>query len=68
MQVDDVKVHFPIRKGVLQRVVAHTRAVDGVSLRIGRGETYALVGESGSGHAGQPGAFLVAGVDVMQIG
>jgi peptide/nickel transport system ATP-binding protein len=49
LQLDEVKVHFPIRRGVLQRVVDYTRAVDGVSLAIGRGETYALVGESGSG-------------------
>jgi peptide/nickel transport system ATP-binding protein len=49
LQVKNVEVHFPIRKGILQRVVDHTRAVDGVSLEIGEGETYALVGESGSG-------------------
>ena len=49
LQLEEVKVYFPIRRGVLQRVVDYTRAVDGVSLAIGRGETYALVGESGSG-------------------
>jgi ABC-type microcin C transport system duplicated ATPase subunit YejF len=49
LTLTDVKVHFPIKKGVLQRVVDHTRAVDGVSLTIGHAETYALVGESGSG-------------------
>jgi oligopeptide/dipeptide ABC transporter ATP-binding protein len=40
---------FPVRRGVLRRVVARVRAVDGVDLRIAPGETLALVGESGSG-------------------
>jgi peptide/nickel transport system ATP-binding protein len=44
-----VAKHFPIRKGVLQRVVGHVRAVDGVDLAIPRGRTLALVGESGCG-------------------
>ncbi|WP_374328654.1 dipeptide ABC transporter ATP-binding protein [Azonexus sp.] len=49
LEVADLKVHFPIRKGILQRVVGHVRAVDGVSLAIEAGRTLALVGESGCG-------------------
>ena len=49
LQVRDLKVHFPIHKGVFQRVVGHVKAVDGVSLDIARGRTLALVGESGCG-------------------
>jgi microcin C transport system ATP-binding protein len=49
LQAEDVKVHFPIRRGVLRRTVGHVRAVDGVSLAVREGETVGLVGESGSG-------------------
>jgi peptide/nickel transport system ATP-binding protein len=44
-----LRVHFPIRKGILQRVVGQVKAVDGVSLEIAQGRTLALVGESGCG-------------------
>ncbi|MEO8936757.1 MAG: dipeptide ABC transporter ATP-binding protein [Burkholderiaceae bacterium] len=47
--VKDLTVHFPIRKGVLRRIVGHVRAVDGVSFSIAPGRTLALVGESGCG-------------------
>src|SRR5262249_19412687 len=46
---DDVKVHFPIRKGLLLRTVDYVRAVDGISLKVRAGETIGVVGESGSG-------------------
>jgi oligopeptide/dipeptide ABC transporter ATP-binding protein len=47
--VDDLKTYFPVRAGVLQRVVAHVKAVDGVSFTVHEGETFGLVGESGCG-------------------
>jgi peptide/nickel transport system ATP-binding protein len=49
LEVRDLKVHFPIRRGVFRRIVGQVRAVDGVSFGIGAGRTLALVGESGCG-------------------
>jgi len=49
LSVRDLKVHFPIRKGLLKRTVGFVKAVDGVSLSIGAGRTLGLVGESGCG-------------------
>ncbi len=46
---DDIKVHFPIRKGLLRRTVDHIKAVDGISVRVRAGHTVGVVGESGSG-------------------
>ena len=49
LDVQDLKVHFPVRRGVLSRVVDHVKAVDGISFRVYRGQTLGLVGESGCG-------------------
>ncbi|MSR45376.1 MAG: ABC transporter ATP-binding protein [Phycisphaerales bacterium] len=49
LDVSDLQVHFPVRQGVLQRIVDWRRAVDGVSFSIAPGETLGLVGESGCG-------------------
>ena len=47
--VEDLRVHFPVRKGLLGRASEVVKAVDGVSFALARGRTLALVGESGSG-------------------
>lgn len=49
IQVNDLKVHYPIRKGLLKRTVGYIKAVDGISFNLTPGRTLALVGESGSG-------------------
>ena len=49
LEATDLKVWFPIKRGVLRHVVGHIKAVDGVSIALRQGETLGVVGESGSG-------------------
>src|SRR6201991_4447650 len=49
MSTDDLKVWFPVKRGLLRSTVGHIKAVDGVSLVVRKGETLGVVGESGSG-------------------
>ena len=49
LEANDIKVWFPIKRGVLRRTVGHIKAVDGVSLTVKAGQTVGVVGESGSG-------------------
>jgi oligopeptide transport system ATP-binding protein len=49
LSVRDLKTHFPVKRGILQRTVGHVKAVDGVSFDLAPGETLGLVGESGCG-------------------
>ncbi|MCA9206703.1 MAG: ABC transporter ATP-binding protein [Planctomycetales bacterium] len=49
LRVENLQVHFPVRRGLLMRVVDHVRAVDGISFNVYRGQTLGLVGESGCG-------------------
>ena len=49
MQGDDLKVWFPIKRGLLRRTVDHVKAVDGIDVEIRAGQTLGVVGESGSG-------------------
>jgi len=49
VKTDDLKVWFPVKRGVMRRTVGHIKAVDGVSIEVRQGETLGIVGESGSG-------------------
>jgi oligopeptide/dipeptide ABC transporter ATP-binding protein len=49
LKVDDLKVWFPVKKGLFKKTVGHVKAVDGISFAINKGETFGLVGESGCG-------------------
>jgi microcin C transport system ATP-binding protein len=58
VEARDLKVWFPIRRGLLRRTIGHIRAVDGVDLAIRKGETLGVVGESGSGKSSLGYALL----------
>ena len=49
LETADLKIWFPVRRGLMRRTVDHIKAVDGVSLKLRQGETIGVVGESGSG-------------------
>jgi microcin C transport system ATP-binding protein len=49
VKTDDLKVWFPIKRGVMRKTVGHIKAVDGISMELRKGETLGVVGESGSG-------------------
>jgi len=79
LEVRNLKKYFPVRRGVLSRVVSHVKAVDDVSFAIEKGETFGLVGESGCGKTTTGRAVLrliepdsgevkFEGVDILKLG
>ncbi|WP_427051389.1 ABC transporter ATP-binding protein [Paenibacillus sp. TC-CSREp1] len=78
LEIENLKTYFPVRKGLLNRTVAHVKAVDDISMTIHEGETFGLVGESGSGKSTvgrsivrltekTEGQIRFQGVDVHQL-
>jgi peptide/nickel transport system ATP-binding protein len=58
LRVNNLKVHYPIKKGLFKRTVGHVKAVDDISFNLHRGETLAIVGESGCGKTSAAKALL----------
>jgi peptide/nickel transport system ATP-binding protein len=78
LAVENLEVHFPVRRGIFRRTVDHIRAVDGISFNVYRGQTLGLVGESGCGKTTTGRAILrlieptagrvtYGGVDLRQL-
>ncbi len=78
LDIQDLRMYYPVYQGVFQKKVAEVKAVDGVSLQVGKGETIGIVGESGSGKttvakcivrllAPTAGTILFEGANLCQI-